>query len=34
MSAAEALIYAYITYALMGTFYSLVNISYGSIAPR
>ena len=33
MSATEALIYAYVTYALMGTFYSLVNIPYGSIAP-
>ena len=33
MSPAQGLLYAYITYALMGTFYSLVNIPYGSIAP-
>jgi glucuronide carrier protein len=33
MSATSALIYAYVTYALMGTLYSLVNIPYGSIAP-
>jgi glucuronide carrier protein len=33
MSAGQALLYAYITYAVMGTFYSLVNIPYGSIAP-
>jgi glucuronide carrier protein len=33
MSATQGLIYAYITYALMGTLYSLVNIPYGSIAP-
>jgi glucuronide carrier protein len=33
MSAGQALLYAYITYALMGTLYSLVNIPYGSIAP-
>lgn len=29
----QGLIYAYITYAVMGTLYSLVNIPYGSIAP-
>jgi glucuronide carrier protein len=33
MSTTQALIYAYITYAVMGTLYSLVNIPYGSIAP-
>lgn len=33
MGATQALVYAYITYAVMGTFYSLVNIPYGSIAP-
>jgi glucuronide carrier protein len=33
MSAGQALLYAYITYAVMGTLYSLVNIPYGSIAP-
>lgn len=33
MSATQGLIYAYITYAVMGTLYSLVNIPYGSIAP-
>lgn len=33
MSDAQALVYAYVTYALMGTLYSLVNIPYGSIAP-
>lgn len=33
MSPAQGLLYAYITYAVMGTFYSLVNIPYGSIAP-
>jgi glucuronide carrier protein len=33
MSVGQALLYAYITYALMGTLYSLVNIPYGSIAP-
>ena len=30
----QGLIYAYITYTVMGTLYSLVNIPYGSIAPR
>jgi glucuronide carrier protein len=29
----QALIYAYVSYAVMGTLYSLVNIPYGSIAP-
>jgi glucuronide carrier protein len=33
MSATQGLIYAYVTYALMGTLYSLVNIPFGSIAP-
>ena len=33
ISESQALIYAYVTYALMGTLYSLVNIPYGSIAP-
>lgn len=33
MSQTQALVYAYITYALMGTLYSLVNIPYGSMAP-
>jgi glucuronide carrier protein len=33
MSATQALVYAYITYTLMGTLYSVVNIPYGSIAP-
>ena len=33
MSAGQALLYAYISYAVMGTLYSLVNIPYGSIAP-
>jgi glucuronide carrier protein len=33
MSTTQALIYAYASYALMGTLYSLVNIPYGSIAP-
>ena len=33
MDATRALVYAYVTYAVMGTFYSLVNIPYGSIAP-
>ena len=33
MSEGRAIIYAYVTYALMGTLYSLVNIPYGSIAP-
>jgi glucuronide carrier protein len=33
MSDTQALIYSYVTYALMGTLYSLVNIPYGSIAP-
>jgi glucuronide carrier protein len=33
MSATQGLIYAYVTYAVMGTLYSLVNIPYGSIAP-
>jgi glucuronide carrier protein len=33
MSAGQGLLYAYITYAVMGTLYSLVNIPYGSIAP-
>ncbi len=33
MSDTQALVYAYVTYALMGTLYSLVNIPYGSIAP-
>ena len=32
MSAAQGLLYAYITYAVMGTLYSMVNIPYGSIA--
>jgi glucuronide carrier protein len=29
----QGLIYAYITYTVMGTLYSLVNIPYGSISP-
>ncbi|WP_127131021.1 glycoside-pentoside-hexuronide (GPH):cation symporter [Georgenia sp. SYP-B2076] len=29
----QAIVYAYISYAVMGTLYSLVNIPYGSIAP-
>lgn len=33
MGMTSALIYAYVTYAVMGTLYSLVNIPYGSIAP-
>jgi glucuronide carrier protein len=33
MSTGQALLYAYISYAVMGTLYSLVNIPYGSIAP-
>jgi glucuronide carrier protein len=33
MSTTQALIYVYITYAVMGTLYSLVNIPYGSISP-
>lgn len=33
MGQTSALLYAYVTYALMGTLYSLVNIPYGSIAP-
>ena len=33
MSTSQALIFAYVTYALMGTLYSLVNIPYGSMAP-
>lgn len=33
MSETQALIYAYVSYAVMGTLYSLVNIPYGSIAP-
>jgi glucuronide carrier protein len=33
MSAGQALLYVYVTYAVMGTLYSLVNIPYGSIAP-
>ena len=33
ISESQALIYAYISYAVMGTLYSLVNIPYGSIAP-
>jgi glucuronide carrier protein len=33
MSATQGLVYAFITYAVMGTLYSLVNIPYGSIAP-
>jgi glucuronide carrier protein len=33
MSKGQALLYAYIAYALMGTLYSMVNIPYGSIAP-
>jgi glucuronide carrier protein len=33
MDATQGLIYAYITYTVMGTLYSLVNIPYGSIAP-
>lgn len=33
MSDTQALVYAYVTYALMGTLYSLVNIPYGSMAP-
>ena len=33
MSSGQALLYAYVTYAVMGTLYSLVNIPYGSIAP-
>jgi glucuronide carrier protein len=33
MSNGQALLYAYISYAVMGTLYSLVNIPYGSIAP-
>ena len=33
ISSGEALLYAYLTYALMSMLYSLVNIPYGSIAP-
>ncbi|MGV1004923.1 MAG: glycoside-pentoside-hexuronide (GPH):cation symporter [Candidatus Nanopelagicales bacterium] len=33
LNESQALIYAYISYAVMGTLYSLVNIPYGSIAP-
>ena len=33
ISESQALIYAYVSYAVMGTLYSLVNIPYGSIAP-
>ena len=33
ISETQALIYAYVSYALMGTLYSLVNIPYGSMAP-
>lgn len=33
MNVSQGLIYAYITYTVMGTLYSLVNIPYGSIAP-
>ena len=33
MSQGQALLYAYVTYAVMGTLYSLVNIPYGSMAP-
>jgi len=33
ISETQALIYAYVSYALMGTLYSLVNIPYGSISP-
>ncbi len=33
MDETHALVYAYVTYALMGTFYSFVNIPYGSMAP-
>lgn len=33
MSETQALIYAYVTYAVMGTLYSLVNIPYGAMAP-
>jgi glucuronide carrier protein len=33
ISETQALIYAYVSYAVMGTLYSLVNIPYGSIAP-
>ena len=33
MSKGQALLYAYVSYALMGTLYSMVNIPYGSIAP-
>ena len=33
ISVTAGLIYAYVTYIVMGTLYSLVNIPYGSIAP-
>jgi glucuronide carrier protein len=33
MSRTQGLVYAYVTYTVMGTLYSLVNIPYGSIAP-
>jgi glucuronide carrier protein len=33
ISITQGLIYAYITYIVMGTLYSLVNIPYGSMAP-
>jgi glucuronide carrier protein len=33
MDVTQGLIYAYITYTVMGTLYSLVNIPYGSISP-
>jgi glucuronide carrier protein len=33
LNVTQGLIYAYITYTVMGTLYSLVNIPYGSIAP-
>ena len=33
MDVTQGLIYAYITYTVMGTLYSLVNIPYGSMAP-
>ena len=33
ISESQALIYAYVSYAVMGTLYSMVNIPYGSIAP-
>jgi glucuronide carrier protein len=33
LNATQGLIYAYVTYTVMGTLYSLVNIPYGSIAP-